>query len=95
MDNALALGLIVLLLLRGLPLLLAIVPARTARRLQIQLMRYQALLDVGGGTLMAALVGILIWKHAWLLAALLAIISLPVWVGLWAGLRTLARTANH
>ncbi len=95
MDNALALGLLVLLLLRGLPLLLMLVPAAPARRLRARLERYRALLDIAGGTLMAILVGALIWQRAWLPAAILGTISLPSWSGLWAGLQTLARSSSR
>ena len=95
MDNAIALVVLVFLLLRGLPLLLTIIPTSSARRLRIKLARYQALLDVGVGTLMAGFVGALVWYQAWVPAVILAAISLPAWASVWSGLRTLARTADR
>ena len=92
MDNLLALALTITLLLRGLPYLLRRLPPPLYRRLYHRLVRFWALLDVGVGTLMAGLVGALVWQRAWLLALLLGLISVPSWAGLVAGLRTLART---
>ena len=94
MDNLLALGLAIVLLLRGLPYLLARFAPPLARRLRIRIARFQALLDIAIGTLMAILVGLLLWNRASLLAAALGAISVPSWMGLLAGLRTLARTSR-
>jgi Tfp pilus assembly protein PilN len=92
MDNWLALGLTIALVLRSLPYLLGLLSPWLRRRLDQKVARFWALLDVGIGTLMAILVGALLWNRAWLLAALLGAISLPSWNALIAGLRTLART---
>ncbi len=92
MDNVLALGLVIVLLLRVAPYLLGRLSPALRHRLRNQMLRFQALLDVAGGSLMAILVGWLIAQRAWLPAMLLAAISIPTWTGLVAGLRHLART---
>lgn len=91
MDNFLAIGLVILLLLRGIPLLLRLLAPRLARRLLGQMLRFGALLDIAGGTLMGGLVIALVWQRAWIPAVLLAAISIPTFLGLIAGFRLLAR----
>ena len=91
-DLLLALGLTLLLVLRMLPHILMRVSPALRRLLENRLARMQALLDVGGGTLMMIFVGALIWQQAWLPAVLLGTISIPSWRGLWAGLVVLAKT---
>ncbi len=92
MDNILALGLTISLVLRVLPYVLGWLSPSLRRIIDRRIVRFRALLDVGGGTLMAILVGILFWQRAWLPALLLGAISIPSLMGLMAGLRTLART---
>ena len=92
MDNVLALGLTITLVLRVVPYILVWLSPSLRRHLDRRIARFRALLDVGGGTLMAILIGILFWQRAWLAAALLGVISIPSLLGLMAGLRTLART---
>ncbi len=92
MDNYLAIGLTVVLLLRGLPFVASLLPGPAGRRLRNQMLRFRALLDVACGTLMVALVVLLIMQRAWIAAALLGAISIPVFSGLVAALRVLART---
>ena len=91
-DNLFALGLTILLVMRLLPFILSWLSPPLARKLRNQMARFQALLDVGGGTLMLCLVVLLLWNRAWILALLLGAISLPAFSGLISGLRTLART---
>ncbi len=93
MDNLFAIALTLLLLLRGLPFLLKWLAPRLARRLHLLLLRFQALVDIAAGTMMAAFVGLLLWDRHWILAALLAGISVPTFTGLIAGFRFLARSA--
>jgi hypothetical protein len=92
MDNILALGLTILLLLRVLPWALGKLSPRFARRLHTQMQRFQALIDIAGGTLMGSLVVLLLWHRAWIPAVLLAVVSYPSLAGLVAGFRLLART---
>jgi hypothetical protein len=92
MDNIFAIGLTLLLLLRGLPFLLNWLAPRFARRLRRLLLRFQALVDIATGTMMASFVVLLLWEHQWILALLLAAISIPAFNGLIAGFRVLART---
>ena len=91
-DLLLALGLSILLVLRFLPYILMRVSPAMRRRFENRLARMQALLDVGGGTLMVIFVGVLLWQRAWLPALLLGTISIPSWRGLWTGLVVLAKT---
>ncbi len=95
MDNILALGLTILLLLRVLPWVLGKLSPRYARRLRTQMQRFQALIDIAGGTLMGSLVGLLLWNRHWIPAVLLAAVSFPIFAGLVAGFRLLARTNNQ
>lgn len=94
MDNLLALGLFITLLLRGVPFVLAWMSPQLRRLLNNHMARMLALLDIGGGTLMAGLVVLLLWEKHWIAASLLALISIPTWTALFAGFRTLARTSR-
>lgn len=91
-DLLLALGLTVLLVLRVLPYVLMKVSPTMRRRFENRMARMQALLDVGGGTLMLIFIGILVWQRAWLAAGLLGVISIPSLRGFWTGLVILATT---
>jgi hypothetical protein len=92
MSKILALGLAISLIVRIGPALLLWLAPPLRRRLEDRISRIWALLDVGIGTLLAILVGLLIWRQEWLFAVLLGLISLPSWRALWAGLVVLART---
>ena len=92
MDNYLAIGLTVALLLRGLPFIASLLPGASGRRLRNQMLRFRALIDVACGTLMIALVALLVMQEAWIAAALLGAISIPIFLGLVEALRILART---
>lgn len=92
MDTFIAIGAAVVLVLRFLPFLLGFLHPKIRRLIQRRILRFQALVDVGGGTLMVILVGLLLWQQRWVLALLLAAISLPSWRGMMDGLRILART---
>jgi hypothetical protein len=92
MDNIFAIGLILLLLLRGMPFLLNWLAPRFARRLHRLLLRFQALVDIATGTMMLGFVVLLLWQREWILALLLAAISIPAFNGLIAGFRVLARS---
>ncbi len=91
MDNLFALGALILLVARLLPYALAYMSPRMARRIFAQLQRFQALLDIGIGTLMVILVVLLLIQRSWILAGALAIISFPTFRGLITGFRTLVR----
>ena len=91
-DLLLALGLTLMLVLRMLPYILMRVSPALRRLLENRLARMQALLDVGGGTLMMLFVGALLWQRAWLPAVLLGEISIPSWRGPWTALVVLAKT---
>jgi hypothetical protein len=91
-DLLLALGLTILLVLRILPYILMRVSPAMRRRFENRIARMQALLDVGGGTLMIIFISILIWQRAWLAALLLGVISIPSLRGFWTGLVVLAKT---
>ena len=92
MDSIFAIGLTLLLLLRGLPFLLGRLIPGVGRRLRRYLLRVQALVDIAIGTMMASLVVLLLWDGHWILALLLAAISVPTFNGLIAGFRHLARS---
>jgi hypothetical protein len=92
MDTFLAAALALSLLLRGVPFVVGLMSPSMRRRMQAQTARFWALLDVGVGTLMAILVGLLVWHGPWYMAILLGLISIPTWRAMWAGLRVLART---
>jgi hypothetical protein len=91
-DLLLALGLTLLLVLRILPHILMRVSPAMRRHFENRIARMQALLDVGGGTLMIIFIGILIWQRAWVAALLLGLISIPSLRGFWTGLVVLAKT---
>ena len=92
MDNIFAIGLTLLLLLRGLPFLLNWLAPRFARRLRGLMLRVLALVDIATGTIMIGFVVLLLWEREWILAALLAAISIPAFNGLITGFRVLARS---
>lgn len=91
MDNFFAIGLTVLLLLRVLPYVITRFFPRAGRILNRHLLRFRALLDIAGGTLMISLVVLLLLHRAWILALLLGLASIPTVLGLVAGFRVLAR----
>ena len=95
MDNSFATGLILLLLLRGMPFLLDWLAPRFARRLRRFLLRFQAFVDIAIGTMMVSFVALLVWEREWILALLLAAISIPAFNGLIAGFRVLVRSTNQ
>jgi hypothetical protein len=92
MDSIFAIGAVVVLVLRFLPFLLGLLHPNVRQFVQRRMVRFRALVDVGGGTLMVILVALLLFQQRWILAALLAAISLPSWYGMMQGLRILART---
>ena len=93
MDNLLALGLTIILVLQVLPYVLGYFSPALRRRFDTRMARMRALLDVAGGTLMVILVGILVWQREWLPAVLLGALSIPSWMGLMDGFRVLVRTS--
>ncbi len=92
MDNYIAIGAAVVLVLRFLPLVLGLLHPDLRRIIQQRMMRFQALVDVGGGTLMVILIGLLLFQQRWVLAMMLGAISIPSLYGMMNGLRILART---
>lgn len=92
MDNILALGLIITLLLRGIPFVLFYASPSFRRKMEGRIARFFALLDVATGTLMLIFVGVLVWQRAWVPAILLGLISLTSFRALWTGLVVLAKT---
>lgn len=92
MDSIFAIGAAIVLVMRFLPFILGLLGPNVRRFLQNRMVRFQALVDVGGGTLMLILVGLLLFQQRWILAVLLAAISIPSWYGMMHGLRILART---
>ena len=92
MDNIFALGAAVVLVMRFLPFILGLLHPNVRLFLQRRMIRFQALVDVGGGTLMVILIGLLLFQQRWVLAVMLGAISIPSLYGMMSGLRTLVRT---
>lgn len=92
MDNIIALGAAIVLVMRFLPLILGLLHPNVRVFLQQRMARFQALVDVGGGTLMIILIGLLLFQQRWLLAIALGAISIPSLYGMMNGLRILVRT---
>ncbi len=92
MDTIIAIGATVVLLLRFLPFVLGLLHPNVRAFIQRRMVRFQALVDVGGGTLMVILIGLLLAQQRWVLALMLGAISIPSLYGMMNGLRILART---